>query len=360
VSFIGNTVKAIVALAMVIAVIVGGFFIYRYAESSLFGSSQIERGQPVAFVISPGESTGAIAERLKEAKVLIQTGILDPTTEFKAQLKLRGDESKIKAGRFMLTTGMDMNTLIDTLVNSAGDAGIRFTIVEGKRLEEIGAQLEADNVVSETRFLELTQKPEGAAIFQSDFLAQSGHPGDQGLEGYLFPDTYTLEWQEGDNSEEVVRVMLNNLEAKFTPEMRQAVAEQGRTIHQVLTIASIVQREGVVPEELPRIASVFWNRIANDMRLDADPTTQYAAGRAPDWWRAIDFNPGDLDHPYNTYIIYGLPPGPICNPGELAIRAAVYPEDSPYLYFVAKKDGSGAHVFAETLEEHNRNVIENR
>jgi UPF0755 protein len=293
---------------------------------------------------------------------LVQTGIFDPTTEFKTRLKLRGDESKIKAGRFMLTTGMEIDPLIDTLISSAGDAGIRFQVIEGRRLEEIASELGAENVLSETRFLELTTKPEGAAIFQSDFLAQSGRPGDQGLEGYLFPDTYNIDWKEGDNSEPVIRAMLNNMGAKFTPEMRQAVADKGRTIHHVLTIASLVQREGVVPEELPRIASVFWNRIANDMRLDADPTTQYALGKAGDWWpnlRDLGISPPDVDHPYNTYYNYGFPPGPICNPGELAIRAAVYPEESPYLYFYAPSDGSGAHLFAETLEEHNRNIIEN-
>src|SRR5688572_19209797 len=101
---------------MVVAVVVGGFFIYRYAESSIFGSSGVEKGQQVPFVISPGESTGAIAERLKQAGVLIQTGIFDPTTEFKTRLKLRGDESKIKAGRFILTTGMEIDPLIDALI----------------------------------------------------------------------------------------------------------------------------------------------------------------------------------------------------------------------------------------------------
>jgi UPF0755 protein len=346
---------------MVVGVVVGGFFIYRYAESTIFRSSGIEKGKQVAFVISPGESTSTIAERLKQANILIQTGIFDPTTEFKTRLKLRGDESKIKAGRFILTTGMEIDPLIDALISSAGDAGIRFQVIEGRRLEEIAIELGAENVVSETRFMDLTTKPEGAAIFQSDFLAQSGRPGDQGLEGYLFPDTYTIDWKEGDNSEPVIRAMLNNMEAKFTPEMRQAVADKGRTIHQVLTIASLVQREGVVPEELPRIASVFWNRIANDMRLDADPTTQYALGKVGDWWPKLpsDTPLSDIEHPYNTYYNYGFPPGPICNPGELAIRAAVYPEESPYLYFVAKKDGSGTHLFAETLEEHNRNQIEN-
>ena len=357
-SIIGNVIKGIVALIMVAGVVVGGIFFYTYVSGAL-NTSSADKGKPVAFVITPGESVSRIADRLKEAGVLGQSWPIDSTTTFKTQLKLRGDESKIKAGRFQLTTGMEVDALIDALISSSGDLGIRFQVIEGKRLEEIAAELAAANVVSETRFLELAKKPEGAALFQSDFLAGSGRPGDQGLEGYLFPDTYTIEWAEGDQSEVVIRVMLKQMEEKFTPEMRAALAAQGRTVHQALTIASIVQREGVVKEELPRISSVFWNRIANDMRLDADPTTQYVVGKAPDWWpKVLTQEQLDFDHPYNTRFNYGLPPGPICNPGELAIRAAVYPEETPYLYFVAKKDGGGEHVFATTLEEHERNKIE--
>jgi UPF0755 protein len=357
---IGNVLKAAVAIAMVIGVVVAGIFIYRYS-SGLFGSSNIESGRQVPFVINPGDSVSTIADKLKEAGVLEQGSLIDSAAVFKTRLKLRGDEGKIKAGRFVLTTGMDVDALIDTLVNSSGEAGIKFQVIEGWRLEEIAAKLSADGVVSQTRFLELTTKPENVSLFASEFLTQSGKPGDSGLEGYLFPDTYNIEWNEGDNSEAVINVMLKTMEEKFSLQMRQDAAAKGRSTHDVLTIASIVQREGVVKAEFPQIAAVYWNRIANDMRLDADPTVQYAAGKEPNWWRVIDFTPRDLDHPYNTYIIYGMPPGPICSPSEDAIRAAVYPaEESPYLYFVAKKGGSGEHVFATTLEEHNRNVIENQ
>ena len=153
--------------------------------------------------------------------------------------------------------------------------------------------------------------------------------------------------------------MLSNMESKFTPEMKQAIADQGRTIHQILTVASIVQREAAHDDEMPLIASVFWNRFSQDMLLGADPTTQYAVGKAPDWWKTIDFDPVTVDDPFNTYTVHGLPPGPICNPGVAAIRAAIYPTaDSQYLYFVAKGDKSGYHVFAKTLAEHERNRIE--
>jgi UPF0755 protein len=158
--------------------------------------------------------------------------------------------------------------------------------------------------------------------------------------------------------------MLGNMESKFTPEMLKTISDKGQSVHQVLTIASIVQREGQKKDELPTIASVFWNRIDQGMRLDADPTTQYALatqqhaeGKEGTWWPELNLAPGDVDSPYNTYRIQGLPPAPIANPGLDAIQAAVNPAQTDYLFFVAKNDPNdvGAHAFAKTLEEHEAN-----
>jgi UPF0755 protein len=360
-SFLGNIIKAILALAMVAAVIVAGVFFYTIA-TRVFGNEE-KKHDPVVFVVKPGDSTTTIGENLKKVGVLDKSGLIDPVDQFKLKLKSLGVEHKIQAGRFSLVTNMDIGELVEKLTGPSTAIGLTFQVKEDKRLEEIAEQLGTQGIVSPTVFLDLTQKPEKVAFFQDDFLAASGRPGDQGLEGYLFPDTYQIEYNDGDNSEVVIRTMLDNLEKKFTPEMRQAAADQGRSIHQILTIASIVQREGQVAEELPVIASVFWNRLAQDMRLDADPTTQYALGSHEAWWPRLETLGIDdlstVDSPYNTYLVHGMPPGPICNPGEAAIRAAVYPQaDSDFLYFVAKGDGSGQHAFAVTLEEHNRNVIE--
>ncbi|HKP53518.1 MAG TPA: endolytic transglycosylase MltG [Chloroflexia bacterium] len=362
-SFLGNIVKGILALAMVVAVIVAGVFIFTRA-TSIFGNDE-KRHDPVVFVVKPGESITTIGENLKTAGVLEKSGLIDPIDQFKLELKRLGLEQKIQAGRFALVTHMDISDLVKKLSEPSTTVGLTFQIKEDKRLEEIAEQLSAQGIISSNVFLDLTKNPEKAAGFVDEFLAASGRPGDQGLEGYLFPDTYEIEYNEGDNSEVVIKTMRDNLEKKFTPEMRQAVADQGKTIHQVLTIASIVQREGQVAEELPVIASVFWNRLSQDMRLDADPTTQYALGKAGAWWPQLNLQALGVDsltaleHSYNTYFIHGMPPGPICNPGEAAIRAAIYPQpDSNYLYFVAKNDGTGQHAFAETLEEHERNRVE--
>jgi UPF0755 protein len=353
VSFIGNTLKGIIAIAMILGVATAGIGIYLYLSRLLVvpTTEQPVEKQPVMFTIEPGQSVNEIAENLQSE------GLIESPFVFTVRLKLRGAETSLQSGRFQVEPGMDVDQLITLLSTPASEVGVRFTVIEGVRLEEIAEKLAADGIVDGAAFMQMAGTPEGSAQFQDDFLTASGRPGDKGLEGYLFPDTYEIKQSEGDNSKAVIDVMLKTMEEKISPEMRQAIADRGLTIHQVLTVASIVQREGVVQDELPRISAVFWNRIERDMTLGADPTTQYAVGKPGEWWPILKLDPNSVDHAYNTYRIAGLPPGPICNPGLPAIAAAVYPLQNNELYFVAKGDGSGAHVFAETLEEHERNRI---
>ncbi len=354
---LGNVFKVILAFVMVAAVLVAGIFIFTKANN-IFGSSN-KTHDKVVFIVKPGDSVSTIGQNLKDAGVLDKSGLIDPVDQFKLEIKRRSVEQKLNAGRFELTTNMDIGDLVSTLTSAPVLTGIKVQVIEGKRLEEIADELGAKNIISPTHFLALTKNADQSAVFQDDFLASAQRPGDQGLEGYLFPDTYQVDNKEGDNSELIIKTMLQGMEAKFTPDMRQAAADKKRSIHQILTIASIVQREAAHNEEMPLIASVYWNRLDQDMLLNADPTLQYGAGQAPNWWKVIDFDPVSEDSTYNTYTNHGLPPGPICGSGEAAIKAAVYPDpDSKYLYFVAKKDKSGYHVFAKTLEEHTRNEIE--
>lgn len=352
-SVIGNIVRIALAIGMAGLVIAAGIFIFFALSQTLKPAEAEGDKQPVVFTIEPGETVRQIADKLEAAR------IIDSSLLFQAKLKLRSGDT-LKAGRFQVTPGMDTDELITILSTPPVEIGLKFTIIEGQRVEEVAEKLNAQNIVSQTRFLELAQTPEGAATFQDDFLVEAGRPLDQGLEGYLFPDTYEIKQGEGDNSEAVINLMLQTLRDKFTPEMRTVVAENGRNIHQTMTIASIVQREGVVKEELPLIAAVFWNRLDQGIALGADPTTQYAVAESPDWWPNLDnlgIVPNTVDDPYNTYVVAGLPPGPICSPGFDAIEASVFPVETEYLYFVAKNDGTGAHAFATTLDEHERNRI---
>ncbi len=351
---VGNIIRIFLAIAMGAVVIAAEVFIF-FALSQTFEATQAQEDkQPVVFTIESGQTAREIADRLQS------DGIIDSSLIFQGKLKLRSGDT-LKAGKFQVTPGMELDQLITVLSTAPVDIGLKFTIIEGQRVEEIGGKLNAQNIVSQTRFLELTDTSAGAATFQDDFLNEAGRPADQGLEGYLFPDTYEIKQGDGDNSEAVVGIMLQTLREKFTPEMRAIVTERERNIHQTLTIASIVQREGVVKEELPTIAAVFWNRLEQGIALGADPTTQYAVAKSPDWWPNLDnlgIVPNTVDDPYNTYVVAGLPPGPICNPGFDAIEASVYPVETDYLYFVAKNDGTGAHAFATTLDEHERNRVQ--
>jgi len=175
----------------------------------------------------------------------------------------------------------------------------------------------------------------------------------------LFPDTYRT--PPGTTARELINQMLQNFGQKFTSQMRQQAAARGLTVHQVVTLASIVEREAVVASERPTIAGVFFNRLAADMPLQADATVQYAKAEqdasalATSYWPAdLSIADLDIDSPYNTYRNRGLPPGPICCPGLASIKAVLESPPTDYYYYVAKGDGS--HVFAKTLEEHNQNV----
>lgn len=352
--FIGNILKAIVGVGMILAVVAVGVFIFLNSSFSLnLGesgtSAEGPKGEKVMFTVEPGQTIEEIGENLKKQ------GLIDSPLAFRLQVEL-GSDVTLKAGQHQLTRGMPVDELIAQLSTSPVEKGITFQVIEGMRLEEIADKLSKEGIVDRDNFLRLAQTPEGAATFQSEFMATSGRPADQGLEGYLFPDTYEIKQTGPDNSEAVIRKMLSTLEEKFTPEMKQAMAERKVNVHQVLTIASITEREGQVPDELPLISAVYWNRFNQDIGLYADPTTQYAVGEPGNWWPDLDekgIKPGEVDNPYNTYVVGDLPPGPICNSGLGAIQAAVFPAQTDYLYFVAK--GDGTHLFARTLEEHNRN-----
>lgn len=349
---IGNIIKSIVGLAMVFGVIVGGIAIYTFVQRSLPTSTKAAEAaaQPVDFEIKAGENITQIADNLQKQ------GVIDNAFGFKLQLKMSGKETQIKAGIFQLTSHMDNSKVINVLsAPITAVAGIKFTVIEGWRLEQIAEKLSAQGIVSPTHFMELAGTTQGAVQFGDPFLQNAGRPEGVGLEGYLFPDTYEIKQNPGDQSEAVIKIMYSTLEDRITPEMRQALAAKNRTVQQMLTVASIVQREGILKEELPKIASVYWNRVDKQMQLGADPTIQYAVGKSPDWWPVLLLDPHTVNTPYNTYTEIGLPPGPICASGLAAITASVYPEETDLLYFVAKGDGSNGHAFARTLEEHNRN-----
>jgi UPF0755 protein len=189
-----------------------------------------------------------------------------------------------------------------------------------------------------------------------DYRFLNSLPSDASLEGFLYPDAYIV--PPDANALYLVDQMLQAFDRQVTPNMRQSYGAQGLSLFEAVTLASIVQRETLTDEEQPLIASVFLNRLQSNMPLQADPTVQYALGYQQDsnnWWK-VPLNIADLefDHPYNTYVIPALPPGPIANPGLSSLEAVAQPADTDYLFFVLDcfADPAGRHVFSRTYEEH--------
>jgi len=302
-------------------------------------------GESVIVAVQEGESAQEVGDKLEDRGV-ISSGLL-----FRVLVALEGYEDKLVAGDYEFDKGLPTLEVIER-IRSGQIAPLVVTIREGLRAEEVAELMEAKNVVSAEDFLHaIEQWYEFSFLYTKPYWAT--------LEGYLFPDTYFF--SRNMTAEEVVQQILENFDQRFDSELRDEAAVAGMTVHTVLNLASIVEREAQVAEERPIIAAVFLKRLRRGMPLEADPTVQYALGNDPasvakyGYWKE-ELTQADLevDSLYNTYRITGLPRGPICSPGLDSIQAVIRPADTEYLYFVAKEDGS--HAFAETLEEHLQNI----
>lgn len=295
--------------------------------------------------VLPGQSASGILAQLTEL------GIVRDPVLMRAYLRYRGIDRTIQAGHYVLSGTMTTRQLAEALQRATLPPMV-VTVPEGWRLEQIAESLPGAGVsFTPQDFLDSAR----SGLVPSPLLSEL--PGPSQLEGFLFPDTYHLDSQS--SAIDLIGAMLQSFDLRVTSELRSGFARQGLSLYQAVTLASIVEREAVIPDERPMIASVFLNRLALGMRLDADPTVQYALGRQPDgsWWKpGLTIDDLQIASPYNTYVNIGLPPGPIANPGLESLRAVAEPADSPFLYFRAGCDGSGRHVFAETFEEHLQNA----
>lgn len=301
----------------------------------------------VVFVIEPGETAVTVANRLEEQ------GLVTDAALFRRLIAYRGADQSLAAGTYQLRHNMTMDEIIIAL-QSGRQEEIAVTIPEGWRAEQIAERLEAQELFSADNYLALVEQPQR---FTEEFTFLNEVPAGQSLEGFLFPDTYRVIKDEA-TPEDFIRMQLSTFNQRVSPALRDAMTDKDMTLHEALTMASIVEREAVVDDERAIIAGVFENRWNDGMLLNADPTVQYALGYQSEedsWWkRPLTFEDLDVDSPYNTYKIPGLPPGPICNPGLAAIRAVATAPATEYYYFVSR--GDGTHVFAETFEEHQQNV----
>jgi UPF0755 protein len=289
--------------------------------------------QTVTVTIDKGSTLSEIGQTLADSNV-IRSGRF-----FVYYSRLTGHHKNMQAGTYQISNSWSLKEIVER-ISSGEVASYRITIPEGFTVKQIESLLVEKGVADRTHFQEALD-----ANYSFPFLEGISAKGYERLEGFLFPATYDL--CSGLSEEQIIEIMLQSFQNAFTPEMQQRADEMGFSVREVVTLASIVEREARLEEERSRIAAVFLNRLNKEILLQSCATVQYALGKQKE-----ELTNNDLQHPspYNTYLHMGLPPGPIANPGLSSINAVLYPADVDYLFFVAKGDGS--HHFSKTFTEH--------
>lgn len=297
-----------------------------------------------SFTVSQGEAVNSICFRLEEE------GFIKDGDAFRHYLIYRGLDRGIQAGEYLLSPGMTALEIANRIQDST-PTEVTFTILAGWRAEEVAASLPTSGLsITPEQFLMLVQDP-------STVNFPEGFPNVSNLEGYLFPGQYRL--KRDISVQDLIKTILQRFTDEVISTLKDTLKQRNMTIQDAVILASIVEREAVIDEEQPMIASVFFNRLEAGMKLESDPTAQYAIGydeQKNTWWKnPLSLNDLKVNSPYNTYGNFGLPPGPISNPGLSALNSVANPATTPYYYFQAACDGSGRHNFAKTFEEHLQN-----
>ena len=323
---------ATLLLSILVGVGVAAAVAYWRAQAPYRGYSGSEQ-----FVDIPaGAGTKAIGERL------VQAGVIRDRITYRVALGISGQARRLEAGEYRFDQPMTALEVIDKIAR--GDVYvIHLTFPEGLTIAEMSKIFESHGFGPAPAFV---------AAAGNVALVRGLDPAGRDLEGYLFPDTYPL--PRHIDAAKLVRLMVDRFERVFSPEMRRAADARGLSVRQVVTLASIVERETARADERPLVAAVYANRLRIGMALQCDPTVIYALQRAGRFTGNLSREDLAFDSPYNTYRHPGLPVGPIAAPGKASLEAAVHPADADYLYFVSRNDGS--HQFARTLDEHHRNV----
>lgn len=314
--------------------VLAGAGFYVFTDLTEYAQSPQKQGQPEKIVeILPGQGFAAVLQTLKDE------GIVDDPLRFRVIARLNGYDRQIKAGEYLLSLSMPPLDLLETIAK--GKTYLRrFTIPEGYTLRQIASAVRDAGLGKESEFIRLAS--------DAEFIKKTGIRADS-LEGYLFPDTYFFPKSTGIPN--ILFTLIRRFRTVFTEEWEKRAQEIGFSVHEIVTLASIIEKETGIAAERPLISSVFHNRLKKKMRLQTDPTVIYGIA---DFDGNLTRKHLDTLTPYNTYQIRGLPPGPIASPGEKSLHAALWPAQTAYLYFVSK--GDKTHEFSATLEAHNRAV----
>ena len=302
-------------------------------------------GTEQSFTIAPDESVNSVANNLEVM------GFIRDAESFRAYLIYAGLDTSIQAGRYDLSAAMSAIDIAHEL-QDATSAEVTFVVLPGWRMEEIAASLSTSGLpIDPGEFFSAVNNPPNGFDFLSGAIS---------AEGFLHPDLYIFSRQT--TADQLVNELVRHFALRLSRELQLGFETQGLSVYQAVTLASIVEKEAVQKEEAPLIASVYLNRVNIGMKLEADPTVQYAIGYNAlqnTWWtNPLSLTDLQFDSPFNTYVYAGLPPAPISNPGLDALNAVAFPAETPYYFFRARCDGSGYHSFAETFEDHLENGCE--
>lgn len=306
------------------------FFLFWY---TFFTKNSSVSPYPVEFEIGNGEAFTTVTE------IIYEKGLIPSKFNFRVAGFITGAERKVKAGRYSITRDLSYIELIEILVEGKGDRLYELTITDGASVRGLAKLFDSYKITPADSFIALIDDP--AFITSLGLDAPS-------LEGYLHPGKY--QFFEKSTAAEVIQKMYGRLTSLLTDSLTRRANELGYSVHQLLTLASIVEGETNYKPEMPTIAGVYINRLKRGMKLQADPTVQYLQTNG--WKKRLKHSDLRVDSPYNTYQVFGLPPGPINNPGRDAILAVLFPEEHNYIFFVA--DGSGKHKFSSSFGEHQR------
>ncbi len=309
--------------------------------SSIFSSSN-KNIEAKLFTIDKGQTVKEIALNLKK------DGLINDSYSFIFYAILSNKYSKMQAGEYLLSSQMSTSKIIDLFANGE-TAKEKLTIIEGWDLRDIATYFKDKNIATEEKVYTLTGTPtqkDETIKYNYGFL--SDKPKSLSLEGYLFPDTYYID--KTDNLDSIINKMLTNFDNKLTPGLRAEIKNQKKTVFEIVTMASIIEKEVRTLKDKKIVSGILWKRMNSGMRLQVDASILYAENKVG---LKIYTKDTQVDSPYNTYKVDGLPLGPISNPGMDSIMAAIYPTKTDYLYYLSSPDGI-TH-WARTLEEHNYN-----
>ena len=315
-------VFGIPALAILFVMVVA-FVIIPLAGSSPYTG---ERGVPVYFTVRPGMSVSEIGKELYER------GIIDSEMKFWWTAKLNGFENKVKSGTFAMQTGMTPRDALEILVYG-NTVTIRFTIPEGFSVRDIAQRLDDEGLVKADAFISL------AKTYRPYPYVEEHENVRYAVEGFLFPDTYEINGEF--DAARIMQMMAENFDRRLTKEMRDRAREMDLSIYELVTLASLVEKEAYHEEDRPIIAQIFLKRLRLGMPLQADPTVQYLLDAPKE---DLLYRDTEIESPYNTYQNVGLPPGPIASPGTASLMAVLHPADTNYLYFVADRNGNNYYT----------------